>query len=87
MRYFVRNQHGELTVKDYAELRTLYHRQFIGDEDEIRRDGSERWVKAGSMPDLRVIKPKPWFEGYEFAWISIGVCGGTRVICLLMMWS
>ena len=80
MRYHVRNEHGELEVATYAELRTLYARSFIGDEDEIRKDGSDRWVKAGAMPDLRIIRPRPWVHGMEFAWLALAICIGTLIM-------
>jgi len=83
-KYHVRNEHGELVVGSYAELRTLYLRQFISDDDEVRRDGSERWVKAGQMPELRGAKPRPWFQGNEMAWIAVFLCVVTLLLLLLM---
>ncbi len=83
MRYLIRNEHGELKVSSYAELRTLYQRQFISDEDEVRKEDSDRWVKAGAMPDLRAIKPRPFFDGLEFAWLVIALCIATLIMILL----
>ncbi len=81
-KYHVRNEHGELVVGSYAELRTLYLRQFISDDDEVRREGTERWVKAGQMPDLRTAKPRPYFQGLEFAWLMVAITVGTLLIVL-----
>jgi hypothetical protein len=83
-RFHVRNQHGELEVGTFAELRTLYLRQFISDEDEIRRDGSEQWVKAGLMPDLRLAKPRPYLHGNEFGWLAVAIAVGTLIMVFLM---
>jgi len=82
MKYFIRNEHGELRVQSYAELRTLYQRQFLSDDDEVRREGSDRWVKAGQMPDLRAIRPRRYFDGFEFAWLAIIICVATLLMIL-----
>ncbi|MBI5545169.1 MAG: hypothetical protein HY901_14865 [Deltaproteobacteria bacterium] len=80
----MRNQHGELEVGTYAELRTLYLRQFISDDDEIRREGSDRWVKAGAMPDLRSAKPRPYFHGNEFGWLVVAITVFTLLLFFVM---
>lgn len=80
MKYHVKNEHGELVVPSYRELRSLYKAQFIGDEDQVRKEDSERWVRAGNMRDLKVLKPKPW-HGNEFAYLSAAIC----VLTLLMI--
>lgn len=84
MRFHIRNQDGELEVGSLAELRTLYLRQFVSDDDEVRREGSERWVKAGQMPDLRSAKPRPLVHGNEFGWLAIAIAVGTLVLVLVM---
>lgn len=83
MRFHVRNQYGELEVGSYAELRTLYLRQFISDDDEIRREGTEGWVKAGAMPDLRSAKPHPWFGGNEHVWLAVFISIVSLLLVLL----
>jgi hypothetical protein len=84
MKFRVRNKYGELGVTSFAELRTLYLRQFISDDDEILRDGTDRWVKAGLMPDLRTAKPHPYLHGNEFAWLAVAICIGTLIMIFLM---
>ncbi len=84
MKFQIRTRDGELTVGSYAELRVLYQRQFVGDDDEVRREGSDRWVKAGTMPDLQAIKPKPWLHGFEFAWLVAAIAILSLVLVLLM---
>lgn len=83
MRYRVRNEHGELGVPSYRELRTLYERSFISDDDEICREGSGRWVRAGDMQDLAPLKPRPLFHGLEFAWLALAICIGTLIMLFL----
>jgi hypothetical protein len=84
MKFHVRNEDGELEVPSYAELRKLYEHQFITDDDEVRREGTQRWVKAGQMPELRGAKPRPWFQGNEMAWIAVFLCVVTLLLLLLM---
>ena len=83
-KFFVRSEGRELTVGSMAELRTLYLRQFVSDEDEVRREGSERWQKAGLMPDLKSAKPHPYVHGNEFGWLVIAIAVGTLILVLIM---
>jgi hypothetical protein len=83
MKFHIRNGDGELVVPSYAELRTLYLRKFIADDDEIRREGSDQWIRAGQMPDLRTAKPRPFFHGFEFVWLSIAIAVGSLILILL----
>jgi hypothetical protein len=84
MKYHVRNEYGELVVSSLRELQKLYGCQFIGDDDEIRREGTERWIRAAEMPTLKVVKPQPWLRGHEFAWLAVAICAGTLILALLM---
>lgn len=83
-KFHVRSEGRELTVDSLAELRKLYLRQFVSDEDEVRREGSDTWQKAGLMPDLKSAKPYPYFHGNEFVWLSVAIAIGTLVLLLLM---
>lgn len=57
MRYFVKNDRGEeLVVPSLTDLVGLYTQGFLEDEDFVRAETSERWVKAGSMPALAGIR-------------------------------
>lgn len=57
MRYHVRNQQGqELVVPSLTDLHGLYAHGFLDDEDYVRAENSERWVKAGKMPALAGIR-------------------------------
>jgi len=83
-KFYVRSDGRELTVNSMAELRTLYLRQFIGDEDEVRREGEDRWRKAGLMPDLKTAKPPPYIHGNEFGWLVIAIAICSLVLVLFM---
>ena len=57
MRYVIRNTHGEeLVVPSLSDLVGLYTQGFIDDEDYVRSETSERWMKAGKMPALAGIR-------------------------------
>ena len=57
MRYVIRSPDGaELVCPSLADLHALYAQGFLSDEDLVRAETSERWVKAGSMPALRGVR-------------------------------
>jgi hypothetical protein len=63
VRYHVRDQLGqELIVPTLTDLHGLYTHGFLDDEDYVRAENSERWVKAGRMPALagiRLVRREP----------------------------
>jgi len=51
MRYQVRDAEGrELTVPSLADLHALYDQGFLAEDDLVRQEKAERWVRAGEMP-------------------------------------
>jgi hypothetical protein len=53
MRYRVRDAGGrELAVPSLSDLHALYQQGFLADDDLVRQERSERWVRAGSLPAL-----------------------------------
>ena len=53
MRYQVRDAEGrELTVPSLADLHALYDQGFLAEDDLVRQEKAERWVRAGEMPAL-----------------------------------
>lgn len=83
MKYIVKNEDGELIVPTYKELRTLYKARFINDDDQVRKEDSDRWVRAGSMKDLVILKPKKW-HGNEVVWMYVGICVFTLALIFAM---
>ncbi len=85
-RFHVRPHGGgsELDIADFAELLRLYRAGFIGDEDEIRRAGTEVWRRAGQMPELRTLRPRPWLEGNEFPLLAAFLCAVTLILILIL---
>ena len=57
MRYRVRNAAGEeLVVPSLAVLHALYDQGFLSDDDLVRQETSDRWVRAGAMPALHGVR-------------------------------
>ena len=53
MRYRVKDASGrELVVPSLRDLHDLYVHGFVSDDDLVRSETSERWVRAGSMQAL-----------------------------------
>lgn len=52
MRYQIRSKGGgELQVRDGTEVIRLLRQKFLEPEDEIRREGQEKWRKIGDIPE------------------------------------
>ncbi len=59
MRYHVRNARGEeLVCPSLSDLSALYAQGFLEDDDLVRAERSQRWVRAGSMPALRGLRDR-----------------------------
>ncbi|HUK66503.1 MAG TPA: hypothetical protein VLV17_06710 [Anaeromyxobacteraceae bacterium] len=54
MRYVIRNAKGEeLVCPSLADLHALYVQGFLGDDDLVRAENSQRFVRVSAMPALR----------------------------------
>jgi hypothetical protein len=54
VRYVVRDERGEeLTCPSLADLHALYRQGLVGEDDLVRAERSDRWVRAGDFPPLR----------------------------------
>ncbi len=59
MRYHVKSPEGqELVCPSLADLHALYSQGFLEDDDLVRPESSQRWVRAGSLPALRGVRDK-----------------------------
>lgn len=57
MRYRVRDREGrELVVPSLPDLHALYTHGFLSDEDLVRSESSERWVRAGQLLALQGVR-------------------------------
>jgi hypothetical protein len=41
-----------MTVPSLGDLAALYRQGFLGPDDLVRRESSERWMRAGDLPGL-----------------------------------
>jgi hypothetical protein len=58
-RYVIRNEQGEeLLCPSLADLHALYVQGFLSDDDLVRAESSQRWVRAGAMPALRGVRER-----------------------------
>jgi hypothetical protein len=59
VRYHVRSAAGEeLVVPSLDDLHALYARGFLEDDDLVRGETSDRWVRAGDMPALQGVRTR-----------------------------
>ncbi len=58
-RYRVRSSSGEeLVVPTLRDLHDLYEHGFFGDDDLVRSERSDRWIRAGAMPALQGVRER-----------------------------
>jgi hypothetical protein len=53
MKVYVRHGDGELMFPSFKEFQAMYRLKFIAPDDLVRRETSERWLRAGDLPELR----------------------------------
>lgn len=59
MRYHVRDGDGkELVVPSLDDLHDLYVHGFLSDDDLVRAETSQRWVRAGAMGALQGVRDR-----------------------------
>jgi hypothetical protein len=81
MRYFVRNQRGEeLIVPSLADLHGLYSQGFLEDDDYVRAESADRWVKAGRMPALAGVRLKRREPGNLLQVLLLAAIGVAAVV-------
>lgn len=57
MRYLVRDADGrELLVPSLPDLHALYAHGFLSDDDLVRAESSEHWIRAGKMQALQGVR-------------------------------
>jgi hypothetical protein len=59
MRYHVKDPKGrELVVPSLDDLHDLYVHGFLGEDDLVRAESSDRWVRAGAMRALQGVRDR-----------------------------
>jgi len=86
-RYLVRGPGGrELVCPSLADLHALYVQGFLGDEDEVRAEGSERWVPVGDMPALAGARERRSDPRRMRALLVASVAAALLAALLLLRW-
>lgn len=85
MRYYVKNRRGEeLVVPSLADLHGLYSQGFLEEDDLVRAESSDRWVRAGLMPALAGVRLRRR-EPRKFALLVAGAIAVVAAIALLLL--
>lgn len=53
MKIYVRSEGGELEFPSFKDFQNMYRLNFISPDDMVRRETSDRWMRAGDLPELR----------------------------------
>ena len=53
MKVFVRHDGRELVFPSFQDFQAMYRMRFVAPDDLVRRETSERWLRAGDLPELR----------------------------------
>ena len=74
MKVYVRHGEGELMFPSFKEFQTMYRVKFVAPDDLVRRENSDRWVRAGDMPELRGVRDHQRMERHVSAavWLAVG---------------
>ena len=87
MRYLVRNAKGEeLLVPSLDVLHDLYEHGFLADDDLVRAETSDRWVRAGSMRALQGVRERAGDARKVALFVAGAVVLATAVGLLLSHW-
>jgi hypothetical protein len=85
MRYRVRNADGEeLVVPTLADLHRLYADGFFSDEDLVRAETSDRWVRAGAMRALQGVREQRAEDPRKVTWLILALVALATGIGILL---
>lgn len=82
MKVYVRSDGGELACRSFGELQELFRLSLVGEDDLVRREGSERWVRAGDLPELRRLRQHQREERHFLAWALLAALLVTLAMVL-----
>jgi len=76
VRYRVRDAEGrELTVPSLGDLAALHRQGFVGDDELVRQETAERWVRAADLlgPSARRRHDRRWLWSALLAAVTLTV--------------
>jgi hypothetical protein len=83
MRYRVRSANGEeLVVPTLAVLHDLYEHGFLADDDLVRAESSDRWVRAGALPALHGVRERRRDPRAVLVLVAAAVALATALVLL-----
>ena len=87
MRVYVRHGERELMFPSFKEFQAMYRLKFIAPDDLVRRETSERWLRAGDLPELRgVVEAGRIGRQFTLAmWLMVGLFALVIIIRLFML--
>lgn len=88
MKIFVRHGDGELVFPSFRDFQNMYRLKFVSPDDLVRRENSERWVRASDLPELRTIHlyDRNGVNRYAAAavWLTVGLFAVAIVVQMFM---
>jgi hypothetical protein len=73
MKLVVRHAGGELTVGSQKEFLLLWQRGVIAPDDQVRREGQERWTAAGELPWIRGMRMDARRDSRRLLWTTVAL--------------
>jgi hypothetical protein len=83
-RYVIRSaEGGELVCPSLADLCALYDQGFVGDDDLVRPESSQRWVRAAALPGLRTLRERRKGPGQAALFLAVAIIVALAAAILL----
>jgi hypothetical protein len=83
-RYVIRSSEGrDLICPSLADLLALYDQGFLGDDDLVRPESSQKWVRASAMPGLRTLRERRKGPGQAALFLAVAVTVALAAAILL----
>lgn len=84
MRYLVRDREGrELTVPSLADLAALHRQGFLGDEDLVRRETSDRWERVADLAALGATRGRR--RARDLRWVVAVLFAAVTLVAALAL--
>lgn len=90
MKIHVRHGDRELVFPSFRDFQNLYRHGFILPDDPVRRETSNRWIRACELPELRAIHlydrsaPRRAFATVMWVMLAVFAVGVTLQLFLSM---
>ena len=76
MKFYVKHSDGEFMFPSFKDFQSMYRMKFIAPTDMVRRENSDRWMRASDLPELRLTHSETHGHGRKFTqivWLMLGV--------------